>query len=282
MADKTVKESQESPHVAQQKTPEQIAAEIVGNGRKPVILAILTVLVLGIVLAVGANVRKKSDSEAATQYEKLDAIVVGDRFNPAPNDAEALTKKISELDALIKEYSGSNAAIDALYYKGKFQHDSGDYAAATKTFEEFVTANPTRTPYVEHARLGAANAKMNMGTAADLEAALKQLDQSLAAISEPLAQDRIRYQMGLCNAMLGNDEKAKTILKGLVDTNDGTGLPSSMKESAERLLGLMRVINKDEIAKLAKEFPASQIKPAPPKEPKADKEDEEKAAPTNK
>jgi tetratricopeptide (TPR) repeat protein len=284
MADKKATESQEEPQVSKQKTPEQIAAELVGNSRKPVIFAVLTVVILGVVLAIGSSVQKKKQSEAADRYEKLDAIVLGDKSAPASNDAASLKEKITKLDALIAAYPNTKAAVDAQYYKGKFQYDSGNFAEASKTFEEFYGSNPDRIPFTEYARLGAANAKMNLGTKAELEGALKQLEGSLTAVSDTRLQDKIRYQMGLCNAMLGDDEKAKTILKELAEKQDPSGLPSSQKEAAERLMGLMRLAKKDEIAKLAKEFPASQVKVTPPKPKKEDdKKGADKAkAPANK
>jgi tetratricopeptide (TPR) repeat protein len=278
MADKKATESQEEPQVSKQKTPEQIAAELVGNSRKPVIFAVLTVVILGVVLAIGSSVQKKKQSEAADRYEKLDAIVIGDKSAPASNDVASLKEKITKLDALIAAYPNTKAAVDAQYYKGKFQYASGNFAEASKTFEEFYGSNPDRIPFTEYARLGAANAKMNLGTKADMEAALTQLDDSLAAVTDIRFQDKIRYQMGLCNAMLGNEIKATGILKELVERQDPNGLPSSMKESAERLIGLMKLANNDEIVKLAEEFPASLVKVTPPKpEPKKEETDKAKA-----
>jgi len=267
MAGRREDKTKEEHTVSKVKTPEQIAAEIAGNSRKPVIIITLTIVAFGIALVITDRIRTAKNAAIADSYDKLDAIVTNLDFSKI-DDEKSLSDKLSKLTTVIEKAdpkSASKAAIDATYFKGKYQFDLGKYDAAFKTFEEFYTKHASRTPFAGYARLGAANAKMNLGDAASLATAIKLLDESVGKVTDPQLQDKMRYQMGLCNAMAGNVDKAKKILTQLTKKKNPDGSPGIMNGDAEKLLGLIKTMKVEDMSKMAKEFPKSMVKITPAK-----------------
>ena len=268
-----VRNTEDAPEVAQVKTPEQIVAEIAGNSRKPVIGAIVAVIVIGIVLVFVNCAYKKKNEEIAVGYETLDKIILKDSNNPVGGvtSPEKLEKKIADLKALQASGVASDATKDALFYQAKCEFELEKYGEAATNFTSYYTKNPTRTPLADLAKLNAANARINLGTETEVKQALDILENQKC--SDVGMQDKLDYQAALCNILLGGETRVKnaeTILEGLSKAQE-EGTPRMITRSADSLLSLLKRGNPAELKKLGSEFPASMVKVTPPKKDAAKK-----------
>jgi hypothetical protein len=229
------------------------ALELYNQG-KPYYKPVGGILLAIILISAVANVRDDSKREHNAQAHLVIQQALALNSGEGAGTAAVYEQQRGHYNKVLKDFADTPGAIDAQFHLARVQLDSGDAVGGEAAFKEFLSKNPSHSPFSLMAKLGIANALMAQQKWADAKT------QYLAVAKDPQASEaefsakRSLYQAGMAALLAGDTTGADEILNELRidvearEAKDGEDRRyTTLKDDAEDLLAKMKVYSAEDL-----------------------------------